>query len=194
MYSSPSYRALDAILPSAETLRAQQRELILRRAEVLRAIGQELSSAMAQGHDAVLLRMNPGWRERALRQQGFEVTPARTGAPDAFVVYFGDRDTSDKSALLRALERPPQSASAPPLTRPPSPPSPSVYAQSVCVPASPPPSSAPQRPLPERPPFDRGHTVPGPEYRSVNRMPERTVAFEADVRNGAYTPAPGRRF
>lgn len=196
--SSPTYRSLDAVLPSAAALRTQQQDLTTRRGQVLRAIGEELRNAMAQGLDAVVLQMTPGWRERALEQAGYEVTPApaHMGA-DRFVIYFGDRDAADKASYLATLERPDGAPAVIPSSRyaAPSPPSPSIYARTVFENPSPPPVAAPPlAPAPVRPPFDRGHTVPGPEYQSVPRRPERGVAFDQDVRAGAYTPRPGGRF
>lgn len=195
--SSPTYRSLEAVLPSAEALRSQQQELTLRRGQVLRAIGEELRAAMAEGYDSVTLTLGSGeWRQRALVQAGYEVmpAPAETGMQgDRFIIYFGERNAADRSELLQSMARP---DGAPQITphRPPSPPSPSIYTRSVFVPPSPPLMEPPIAPTPARPPFARGQTVPGPEYRSAPQRPERGVAFEQDVRAGAYTPRPGGKF
>ncbi|RYF52406.1 MAG: hypothetical protein EOO38_00275 [Cytophagaceae bacterium] len=201
--SAPQYRSLEVVLPSARSLRAQQADLTQRRAESLRAIAQELQAAMAQGHDSCIMEFAEGWRERALTQAGYDVqrAPAHYG-PSRWFIYFGDRDAAERSALIESFERPDgPSATERDAYIPRSPPSPSVYTRSVYMAprqvTPPAPVTVPpiiQSPLAARPPFDRGHTVPGPEYRSVPQRPERGVAFEQDVRAGAYTPRPGGRF
>lgn len=192
--SSPSYRSLEVVLPSARALRAQQVELTQRRAETLRAISHELQAAMALGHDSCILHFSEGWRTRALEQAGYQVSraPAHYGE-ERFLVYFGDRDASERSALLQSHERPDgPSAAEHDRYIPASPPSPSVYTRSVYN-HSPPLIVPPLAPEPVRPPFARAQTQPGASSQRTPR-PDRSVGFASDVAAGAYVPSPGQRF
>lgn len=199
--SSPTYRSLEVVLPSAHDLRRQQQELATRRGEVLRDIGQELRAAMAQGHDSCILHFPSGasgWRERALLQAGYDVQRMshEQYGPDRFLIYFGDRNATERALLNEDMLRPDGAPVAPSMDTfvRGGPPSPSVYTRSIYIPPSPPPTQPPIAPVPSRPPFDRAQTVPGPEYRSAPQRPERGVAFDQDVRGGNYTPRPGQRF